>query len=194
MENEFKNLVISLHKQNKWKEILDLDINSHKQEVVRNLLWIWPSIDNMNFLKRLIIENDLNGLASVGCGCGLLEWMFREFSDMNVLGYEINKEWWTSKYSIPMFIDLIYCNQETKPKLNPKYALLFCYFNDGEAFRKYIRSYSGNLVFIIGPGEGKGTHTEPRPFKPGFENNNWMLHDYQEVKDTKDFIAAYIRK
>ncbi|GJQ79172.1 hypothetical protein Trydic_g5421 [Trypoxylus dichotomus] len=120
--------------------------------------------------------------------------MDKNFSrDMDVLGYEINKGWWTSRYSIPMFIDLIYCNQESNPELNPKYALLFCYFNDGEAFRKYVRGYRGSLIFIIGPGEGKGIHTEPQPFKPDFENNNWMLLDYQEVKNTKDFIAAYIR-
>lgn len=112
---------------------------------------------------------------------------------MDVLGYEVNKEWWTSRYSAPLFIDLIYSGQGHSVRLNPKYALLFCYFNNGTAFKKYIEDYSGNLVFIIGPGEGRGTYTEPQPFKPGFECNDWTLYAYQEVKNTKDFIAAYIR-
>lgn len=110
-----------------------------------------------------------------------------------MIGYEINREWWTSKYSVPMFIDHIYSNQENKVELNSKYALLFCYFNDRMAFKQYVRNYNGSLVLIIGPGEGRGTHTDPQPFRPNFEGNSWVLYDYQEVKNTKDFIAAYIK-
>lgn len=110
---------------------------------------------------------------------------------MDVIGYEINREWWTSKYSVPMFINLIYSDNSVK--LNSKHALLFCYFNNGRAFREYIQNYDGNLIFIIGPGKGRGTHTDPQPFQPNFENNEWILNDYQEVKDSKDFIAAYIK-
>lgn len=84
-------------------------------------------------------------------------------------------------------------NSVEDASLNSKYALLFCYFNNGTAFRDYIQNYEGNIVFIIGPGEGKGHHTDPEPFKTNFGTNNWKLYDYQEVKDSKDFIAVYIK-
>lgn len=106
----------------------------------------------------------------------------------------MNEEWWASRYSNPQFIKLNFPNQPpTSEILISNYALLFCYFNDGEAFRDYIRCYKGDLVFIIGPGPGAGRHTDPEPFNPNFGSNHWNLYKSQEVRDTRDFIAAYVR-
>lgn len=80
-----------------------------------------------------------------------------------------------------------------KNNLNSNYALLFCYFNNGPAFLEYINDYEGNVVFIIGPGIGKGRHTDPEPFKANFGDVAWRLHAYQEVKSSKDFIAVYTK-
>lgn len=77
--------------------------------------------------------------------------------------------------------------------LNSNYALLFCYFNNGPAFLDYISNYKGDVVFIIGPGKGKGRHTDPEPFKANFGDITWRLHAYQEVKNSKDFIAVYVK-
>ncbi|KAI4467681.1 rna helicase [Holotrichia oblita] len=79
MEHELKNTVITLYKQNKWKEILELE-NGHTDAFAKNILWVWPSLENFDFIKRLIIETGLIGLISIGCGCGLLEWMFKKYS------------------------------------------------------------------------------------------------------------------
>lgn len=111
-----------------------------------------------------------------------------------VTGYEINKDWWESKYSNPKFINLNYCEgSPEKDSFNSNYALLFCYFNNGPAFLDYINTYEGNVVFIIGPGKDRGRHTDPQPFKANFGSVKWRLHGYQEVKDTKDFIAVYVK-
>lgn len=115
-------------------------------------------------------------------------------SGIPVIGYEVNQEWWDSKYSTPQFIKLNYFSTPLgKNSLNADYALLFCYFNNGPAFREYIKYFNGNVVFIIGPGKGKGRHTDPQPFINSFGDIHWRLHSYQEVKDSNDFIAVYIR-
>lgn len=112
---------------------------------------------------------------------------------LNVIGYEVNQEWWESKYSNPQFIQLQYVDPSKKTSLNSNSALLFCYFNNGPAFREYVKEYTGKLIFIIGPGYGKGRHTDPDPFNPNFEDKTWSLYDYQEVRNSKDFIAAYVK-
>lgn len=111
-----------------------------------------------------------------------------------MLGYEVNKEWWDSKYSPPKFIKLNYFNYPLEDAcLDPHHALLFCYFNNGPAFRDYVDSFKGNIVIIIGPGKGKGRHTDPSPFTADFGNREWRLDSYQEIKDSKDFIVVYVR-
>lgn len=106
----------------------------------------------------------------------------------------MNREWWESKYSNPQFIELYYPKTPLEEPLNNRYALLFCYFNNGPAFQDYIKQYEGNVVFIIGPGKGRGTHTNPQPFTPNFERkDNWSLLDSTEVKNSKDFIAVYVK-
>lgn len=109
-------------------------------------------------------------------------------------GYEVNQEWWDSKYSNPQFIKLNYFSLPLdNNSLNADCALLFCYFNNGPAFREYVKFFKGKVVFIIGPGKGKGRHTDPQPFLNSFEDIHLRLDSYQEVKDSKDFIAVYIR-
>lgn len=133
------------------------------------------------------------------------------------MGYEVNRQWWESKYSIPSFIPLEYVDgdQLNVDGLIPEdFALMFCYFNDGSAFREYVNRFryvnypawktpAGNYVFyllyrglmiiIIGPDDGSGRHTDPQPFTADFGQPCWVLIRQQEIKNTKDFIAIYIR-
>ncbi|KAJ8923917.1 hypothetical protein NQ315_006693 [Exocentrus adspersus] len=193
MENVFLNSVLELYKENKWKEILKLNEQSDNP-VALNLLWVWPSANNLNFIKTTLTSYNLDGIISIGCGCGLLEWIISESTGFQVVGYEINKDWWDSKYSNPKFIKLNYCETPLeKTNLNTDYALMFCYFNNGPAFSEYLNIYKGNLVIIIGPGKGNGRHTDPEPFKANFRDIKWKLHGYQEVKNSKDFIAVYVK-
>lgn len=109
---------------------------------------------------------------------------------MQVVGYEVNREWWDSKYSNPQFIKLFYPVLPLEENIDGQYALLFCYFNNESAFIHYINHYDGKLIIIIGPGKGRGRHTNPEPFSPNL-NSNWKLKDFQEVRNTKDYIAMY---
>lgn len=115
------------------------------------------------------------------------------FIGVNVCGYEVNEKWWNSKYANPHFIKLQFAEPfpNNCPAVEETQALFFCYFNNHKAFLLYVRKYKGSLIFIIGPGEGRYTHTDPQPFKPNFENSDWVLLDFQEIKNTKDYVAVY---
>lgn len=115
------------------------------------------------------------------------------FTGIHVIGYEVNQEWWESKYSPPKFIKLNYFENSLGNYLNPNYALLFCYFNNGPAFVDYVNNFNGNVVLVFGPGKGKGRHTDPQPFSANFGDKDWRLDSFQEVKNSKDFIAVYRR-
>ncbi|XP_008195688.1 uncharacterized protein LOC103313644 [Tribolium castaneum] len=194
MEDDFLVQVLNLYKNQKWKEIIELN-KVDNAVAARKLLWVWPSESNLQMMDSTIRQFSLYGVISIGCGCGLFEWLLGQFSGLTVIGYEVNQEWWSSRYSNPQFIKLNFPDQPPTPEiLFPDYALLFCYFNDGKAFREYISCYKGNLVFIIGPGIGAGRHTDPQPFSPDFGSSDWILYKSQEVRDTGDFIAVYVRE
>ncbi|XP_063907931.1 uncharacterized protein LOC135126069 [Zophobas morio] len=192
MEGDFLDTVLRFYKEQKWKEVLDLSLV--ESAVTRKLVWVWPSENNLLLIKHIIRDFRLSGVISIGCGSGLFEWLLEKYSGFPVKGYEVNESWWLSKYSTPQFIKLNFPELPPTPDiLEPNYALLFCYFNDGDAFREYIRCYEGDFVFIIGPGLGAGRHTDPEPFNPNFGSPDWLLYKSQEVRDTKDFIAVYAR-
>nr|CAI5823481.1 unnamed protein product [Callosobruchus analis] len=193
MESEFADKVIQLSREGSWREVLKLNEKSDKIEA-RKLLWVWPSEDNLWFIRDAVVAFKCAGVISIGCGCGLLEWIIQKSTGLTVVGYEVNREWWESKYSVPSFIKMKYCSQPPdESALNPEYALLFCYFNNALAFLDYIRVYRGRVVIIVGPAEGKGHHTDPAPFDVQFEDGTWKLFKFQEVKDSKDFIAIYVK-
>ncbi|XP_057653712.1 uncharacterized protein LOC130892344 isoform X1 [Diorhabda carinulata] len=193
MEDSFVNTLLTLYKVEKWKEILKLNENSDNLNALK-LLWVWPEEKNFKFIKNLVKDLGYKGILSLGCGCGLLEWLINQSTGLPVLGYEINREWWESKYSSFKFIKLNYINQLNEHSLDPNYALLFCYFNNKKSFQDYVNNYKGHLIFIIGPGCDVPRHTEPQPFSADFGTTDWHLYCYQEVKTTGDFIAAFIRE
>lgn len=74
MEENFINTVLALHKQNRWREVLELNKDS-KNEFARKLLWVWPSENNLLFVDENLKKYGCKGVISIGCGCGLLEWL-----------------------------------------------------------------------------------------------------------------------
>lgn len=73
MANNFVETVTRLYKQNHWEEILNLkDCDSSS---AHGLLWVWPSKENLLFIQKHVFENGCDGVTSIGCGCGLFEWL-----------------------------------------------------------------------------------------------------------------------
>lgn len=78
MESNFSEIVIDLYKNNKWKEIIQLNENSNNL-YARKLLWVWPSEENFKFIQYYIKSFNKEGVISIGCGSGLLEWLLHKF-------------------------------------------------------------------------------------------------------------------
>ncbi|KAL4703196.1 hypothetical protein ACJJTC_004872 [Scirpophaga incertulas] len=193
MDN-FISVIEELYKSKNWKKIVE---TYHNHPERNRVLWVYPSEENFVFLKACLNELHNDSVLSIGCGSGLLEWMITEATGIPVSGVEIDKAWWHCKYAPPTFIPLILTSKEPEDRLKQRLhqsdntALLFCYFNNRTSFEEYIKYYSGNTLIIIGPGDGKNVHTDPKPFDDIEEP--WKLYKSQEVRDSKDFIAVYCK-
>ncbi|XP_063373716.1 uncharacterized protein LOC134661525 [Cydia amplana] len=194
MEDNIVNHILCLHKQGKWKEICD---SFHDHPDRSKVLWVFPSEENFAFIGDSVREMGCDRVLSVGCGSGLLEWMITRATGLPTSGIEVDGAWWRCKYAPPTFIPLLF----TAPTLDKDIirllhssttALLFCYFNNRPAFEEYLRNFTGKVLIIIGPGDGKGVHTDPRPF--GDVGEEWTLLKSQEVRSSFDFIAVYLRE
>lgn len=73
MASDFRDIVMKLHNENKWNEILDLE-----GDCGSGLLWVWPSKKNLYFIQEHLYRNGCSGVTSIGCGCGLLEWLLQK--------------------------------------------------------------------------------------------------------------------
>lgn len=65
------------YKENQWQNLLNLNKNSDNSDALK-VLWVWPSVKNLQFIKRKIVEYGNEGVVSLGCGCGLLEWFINK--------------------------------------------------------------------------------------------------------------------
>lgn len=77
MENPILENIITLYKDKKWKEIIYF-LNTCNNADTRKLLWISPNLKDISWITRIITKNNLRGIISVGCGCGLLEWLIQQ--------------------------------------------------------------------------------------------------------------------
>ncbi|XP_046416192.1 uncharacterized protein LOC124300191 [Neodiprion virginianus] len=194
VDYELEKIVVDLYRENKWKEIVDLKDTADCFQKLR-LLWVWPDFDDLNWLKNVITKKNVREIVSIGCGSGLLEWLLQKHLGIVMIGVEVDRKWWSSGYSPPLFLNTIHFIDEENDsfKILPSQALLFCYFNNGPAFLNYMNEYRGKMVIIIGPGEGRGSCTDPAPFDKKFLDLGWILESAREIRNTKDYIAVYVR-
>lgn len=71
--------ILSLYNAQKWKEIAALSsvISNPKSS---RLSWILPDMSDLCWINDIIRKYNLSGIASIGCGCGLLEWLLQKYS------------------------------------------------------------------------------------------------------------------
>lgn len=74
---ELEKIVFDLYRQNKWKEIIELNNNENDFEKHR-ILWVWPNFDDLDWLKNVINKKNVSEIVSIGCGSGLLEWIIQK--------------------------------------------------------------------------------------------------------------------
>lgn len=71
--------ILTLYNKRKWIDIINLNCTLIKLDKSR-LFWVLPTINDLQWIKKVIDENNIIGLISIGCGCGLLEWLFEQYS------------------------------------------------------------------------------------------------------------------
>ncbi|CAK9807498.1 hypothetical protein ANTQUA_LOCUS5223 [Anthophora quadrimaculata] len=193
VDEDIDEQILMLYSEDKWKDIVNLNYVLNKTDKSR-LFWVLPTTNDLHWIKELIEKYNLIGLVSIGCGCGLLEWLFQKYSGLEVIGVELDRSWWCSKYSPPLFLkNMVFIreNSTNNTFLSDKYALLFCYFNNASAFCYYIENYKGNLIFVIGPKENQDRWTDPMPFDAKFTDYGWTLICKTELERTSDYITVY---
>lgn len=196
VDGNIEDRIKSLYTERKWEEIANL--NCTAKDVKRSrLFWVLPTVSDLHWMDVILKAYNMYGLVSIGCGCGLFEWLFQNYSGLDVIGLELDKSWWCSKYSPPIFLENIIFIQESETRsfrASDNYALLFCYFNNADAFCSYINNYKGNLVFVIGPCDGQNRSCDPLPLDAKFVHFGWELIAKKEIDRSRDQIAAYIRR
>ncbi|XP_055386635.1 uncharacterized protein LOC129615446 [Condylostylus longicornis] len=197
------NQIKSLTDEKKWQDIIEIGKQLSHDEKSR-YIWVWPNQNCLHFIKNCLEE--IQKLFR-RIGSGLLEWLIEQSTGSRVYGIEINEKWWTSKYSPTKFIQLNYVdnvdiNMEFLKKCannTENFILFFCYFNCFKTFRKYLNSYNGKYLMIIGPDDTKHKNqkifTEPGPFNLGLNSNEnvWKLYKFFEIDNNGNFLAFYIK-
>lgn len=114
----------------------------------------------------------------------------------DVIGVEADEFWWQSKYSPPIYLNkIIFTERDNCNLVIPSdFAILFCYFNNGQAFYDYMKNYKGKFLFIIGPDDGQNRCTDPLPFDSKLFNLGWKLCNARLLDNKKDFITIYSRR
>ncbi|XP_057367166.1 uncharacterized protein LOC130688208 [Daphnia carinata] len=181
-----KDKIKELYKIGDWRGIVRLFENGFCDE---KLLWFQPDLDGVDFLVKSLTTIGVKGISSIGCGTGLLEWIINSSTSLPVIGYEIDQGWWESRFSPPKFWNEIECiDPAIVPRLNPQFALLFCYFNNLKAFEAYLESYTGDCVILIGPDENNHErYCDPQPFQLK-DSECWRIHAIWRTK----FLEAIV--
>lgn len=90
----------------------------------------------------------------------------------------------------------------SKTKDDWDFALMFCYFNDRNAFLRYLSLYKGLWLLIIGPTVANnllGIYTDPLPLEKDFSQitleagaGKWLLHTKSSM-GSSNILALYKR-
>lgn len=185
-----------------WQGVIDSCAAFSADEKTK-FLWAWPTVECLKFLRSHLTDNDIATILSIGCGSGLLEWMIRLSSGVDVVGLELDNSWWKSAYSPRTFIELKFTTDhppdskflaDCAGQVGDRFALLFCYFNNRSAFLDYVRAYDGKLIVIVGPIDGGKIVTDPIPLRPQFESDEWQLVGQCEMHGQDNCMAIYRRR
>lgn len=201
MASTLEDCLIALSDANDWHGVIECSSKFDFNEKTK-FLWAWPSVECLNWLKDQLETNRIDGILSIGCGSGLLEWLISKTIGIQVAGVEKNRSWWQSKYSPKKFIELKFASdcitkaflRSCLPSNSNQRAMLFCYFNNRNAFLDYVRAFEGDIIIIVGPTD---THivTDPNPLNPQFDEDEWSLIGCYKFNDqNSNCIGIYKRE
>lgn len=88
VEENVEEIILRLHNDCNWKDIVNLTsvIDSSKNN---RLFWVLPTLDDLSWITEVIKKNKISGIISIGCGCGLIEWLLQNYSGEHLCSIEI---------------------------------------------------------------------------------------------------------
>lgn len=192
-KSPLEECLVRLSSANDWRGVIEAGKRFDFDEKSK-FLWAWPNVECFEWLKTILNRNHTKAILSIGCGSGLLEWLISKTCSVRVVGLELDLSWWRSKWAPKTFIELKF----TEPQITNQFlraciqcdngtddfALLFCYFNNRDAFQEYVRAFNGNIIIIVGPSSEEHIVTDPNPLNPHFDcDNEWKLIDFCQFND-----------
>lgn len=72
--------ILSLYNAQKWEEIAALSRTIADDLGTCRSSWVLPDTSDLRWINDTVRNYDLSGIASIGCGCGLLEWLLQKYS------------------------------------------------------------------------------------------------------------------
>lgn len=78
-EGNIEENILSLYNARKWRDIAALSSTAKDLRTCR-LSWVLPDVSDLHWIDDIVRRYNLPGIASVGCGCGLLEWLLEKYS------------------------------------------------------------------------------------------------------------------
>lgn len=201
-QSPLEECLVSLSSANDWHGVLEVgkhfDVNEKSK-----FLWAWPNVECFEWLKTILNRNQMNAILSIGCGSGLLEWLISKTCGVRVVGLELDQCWWKSKWAPKTFVELKFTDHPITTRFlracvqsdeSDEFALLFCYFNNRDAFQEYVRAFNGDIIIIVGPSE-QHIVTDPNPMNPHFEcENDWKLIDSYLFNDQLSNCMSIYRR
>ena len=100
VELNLENQILKEQKLDRKNRILGYITNGNKQEVLSNLcneprdsmlIWITPTAELQRVIKSNVTSYAFNGVCSVGCGTGILEWLLYK-EELDVCGIESEEQ------------------------------------------------------------------------------------------------------
>ncbi|XP_062540197.1 uncharacterized protein LOC134208145 [Armigeres subalbatus] len=186
-----------------WKKVIDQG-QALPFETRVKYLWLWPLQSDLERIEESLHRFGITRILSIGCGTGLLEWLITVATGIAVAGVEKDEKWWRSKYATRTYIPMVFAEAlrtsatatESQGHQTTWQAMMFCYFNDGDAFREYVKNFDGHYVIIAGPEEGSGVITNPLPFGARFPaDQEWeMVHSIPVGSENLNHFVIYQRR
>lgn len=65
------------YKKKDWRNVLMLS-EKYGTEITSEILWVFPTVDCLKHQEKLLKSFNIRNILSVGCGSGLLEFVFHE--------------------------------------------------------------------------------------------------------------------